>query len=105
MQRKMQLTNMQYFAKISLIQGHFAYILETNHQWDFSLSVSLQDFIWTFNKVKVHTDEIFIKKPIRSQPYFSILWQSVFGKKLKNTGTFFWDTRYIHVTMDSTVWT
>ena len=41
MQRKMQLTNMQYFAKISLIQGNFAYILETNHQWDFSLSVSL----------------------------------------------------------------
>ena len=93
MQRKMQLTNMQYFAKISLIQGHFAYILETNHQWDFSLSVSLQDFIWTFNKVKVNTDVIFIQKPIRSQPYFSISWLSVFGKKLKNTGTFFWDTR------------
>ena len=32
---------------------------------------------------------IFIKKPIRSQPYFSISWLSVFGKKVEKHGNFF----------------
>ena len=32
---------------------------------------------------------VVIQTPIRSRPYFSISWWSVFGKQLKNTRTFF----------------